>query len=220
MQNRRNYYRVLQVQPDAPVEVIKSSYRTLMQKLRMHPDLGGDHANATLINEAYTVLSNPSKRQHYDKQILDELIQRYEHQPEPDVTRTQRRCLFCRTIYYDTQSRFCGVCHSPLDREATPLQSTKRTLGRQQRREIVYYYTQWPQHPFIAKLQDITPCGMGMIAEHALRPGQVIKIQNTHFNAIAEVKHCQAQQQYHVLGLAFLSVIFNQEQGGFVKTDV
>ena len=42
MENRRNYYRILHVQPDAPTEIIKSSYRTLMQKLRMHPDLGGD----------------------------------------------------------------------------------------------------------------------------------------------------------------------------------
>ena len=46
MQNRRNYYRLLQVQPDAAPEVIKASYRTLMQKLRLHPDLGGDEWNA------------------------------------------------------------------------------------------------------------------------------------------------------------------------------
>jgi DnaJ-class molecular chaperone len=50
--NRRNYYRILHVQPDAPTEVIKSSYRTLMQRLKMHPDLGGDHSEAALINEA------------------------------------------------------------------------------------------------------------------------------------------------------------------------
>ena len=53
MKNKRNYYRVLHVQPDAPKEIIRSSYRTMMQKLRMHPDLGGDDWNASLINEAY-----------------------------------------------------------------------------------------------------------------------------------------------------------------------
>ena len=51
--NRRNYYRILHVQPDAPDAVIRTAYRTLMQKLRQHPDLGGDGATATLINEAY-----------------------------------------------------------------------------------------------------------------------------------------------------------------------
>ena len=60
--NRRNYYRLLHVQPDAPGEVIKASYRTLMQKLRQHPDLGGDDCNAALLNEAYAVLTNPERR--------------------------------------------------------------------------------------------------------------------------------------------------------------
>ena len=69
MKNRRNYYRVLQVQPDAPLEVIKASYRTLMQKLKHHPDLGGDHSNATFLNEAYAVLCDPHKRADYDRKL-------------------------------------------------------------------------------------------------------------------------------------------------------
>ena len=70
MHNRRNFYRVLQVQPDAPHEIIKASYRTLMQKLKAHPDLGGDQWNAAVINEAYAVLSNPGKRAKYDTEQL------------------------------------------------------------------------------------------------------------------------------------------------------
>jgi predicted transcriptional regulator len=34
MKNRRNYYRILQVQPDAPVEIIRASYRTMMRELK------------------------------------------------------------------------------------------------------------------------------------------------------------------------------------------
>ena len=67
MENRRNYYRILHIQPDAPVAIIKASYRTQMQKLRMHPDLGGDEWNASLLNEAYQVLSDPGRRRTYDK---------------------------------------------------------------------------------------------------------------------------------------------------------
>lgn len=70
MINQRNYYRILQVQPDASLEIIKTSYRTLMQKLKLHPDLGGDHWNASLINEAYNTLRNPDKRAEYDKELL------------------------------------------------------------------------------------------------------------------------------------------------------
>jgi len=70
MDNRRNYYRILHVQFDAPDAVIRASYRTIMQKLRQHPDLGGDQWNATVINEAYAVLSNPARRAVYDKAYL------------------------------------------------------------------------------------------------------------------------------------------------------
>lgn len=68
--NRRNHYRVLQVQPDAPFEVIRANYRTLVQKLKLHPDLGGDHWTAAHINAAYHVLSNPVLRAAYDRDLL------------------------------------------------------------------------------------------------------------------------------------------------------
>jgi curved DNA-binding protein CbpA len=67
---RRNHYRTLNVQPDASLEIIKNNYRTLLQKLRMHPDLGGKNWNAVIINEAYNILRNPKKRAEYDKQLL------------------------------------------------------------------------------------------------------------------------------------------------------
>ena len=69
MKNRRNYYRVLHVQPDAPAAIIKASYRILMQTLKAHPDLGGDIAKAQLLNEAYQIISNPEKRAHYDNNL-------------------------------------------------------------------------------------------------------------------------------------------------------
>lgn len=72
MQNRRNFYRILQVQPDAPTEVIKNNYRTLLQKLRMHPDLGGDERNASLVNQAWQTLRDPTRRRAYDKQLLQD----------------------------------------------------------------------------------------------------------------------------------------------------
>ena len=70
MKNRRNYYRILHVQPDAPETTIKNNYRTLMQKLKSHPDLGGDDWSASLINVAYATLRHPAKRAEYDRQLL------------------------------------------------------------------------------------------------------------------------------------------------------
>jgi hypothetical protein len=63
---RGDYYRVLQVAPDAHPEIIGAAYRALLRALRKHPDLGGTEAEAKLIIEAYTTLSHPERRHAYD----------------------------------------------------------------------------------------------------------------------------------------------------------
>ena len=72
MTERRNYYRILGVQPDAPPDVIRGAYRTLMQKLKQHPDLGGEHWNASIINEAHQVLIDVARRRQYDSVLFGE----------------------------------------------------------------------------------------------------------------------------------------------------
>ncbi len=72
MENRRNFYRILRVQPDAAFDVIQQSYRSLMQKLRLHPDLGGEECNARIINQAYAILRNPKLRATYDTELLNQ----------------------------------------------------------------------------------------------------------------------------------------------------
>lgn len=61
-----DYYEILQVHPRASQEMIKKAYRTLMGEMGAHPDLGGDEERAKLINEAYAVLADPSRRRSYD----------------------------------------------------------------------------------------------------------------------------------------------------------
>ena len=61
-----DYYRLLHVHPDAPAAVIKASYRAMMQKLRLHPDLGGDQALAQQLNLAVATLCHSIRRSEYD----------------------------------------------------------------------------------------------------------------------------------------------------------
>ncbi|HBR95808.1 MAG TPA: hypothetical protein DD979_00305 [Gammaproteobacteria bacterium] len=82
MHNKRNYYRMLNVQFDAPPAVIKASHRVMMQKLRMHPDLGGDAALAGQLNAALDTLMDAEKRARYDAWLRD-------HQPESLANRFQ-----------------------------------------------------------------------------------------------------------------------------------
>ncbi len=62
-----DYYEVLQVHPSAHPVVIRKVYHVLMLDLKHHPDLGGDVERAQLINEAFAVLSDPQRRQEYDR---------------------------------------------------------------------------------------------------------------------------------------------------------
>lgn len=70
MDESRNYYRVLHLQPDAPIELVRVNYRTLIQKLRIHPDLGGENWHAADLNVAYRTLSDPERRAAYDRDLL------------------------------------------------------------------------------------------------------------------------------------------------------
>lgn len=63
----KDYYRILQVQPSASLTDIKRAYRILV--LAFHPDKNNSQQAAAQfieIQEAYTVLSDVSKRRKYD----------------------------------------------------------------------------------------------------------------------------------------------------------
>jgi curved DNA-binding protein CbpA len=63
-----SYYELLQVTPTADLEIITGAYRTLIR--RHHPDRNpSPNADATtkLLNEAWEVLSDPTRRADYDR---------------------------------------------------------------------------------------------------------------------------------------------------------
>jgi len=71
----KDFYRILEVHPEASSEVIQKAYRTLAQ--RSHPDRYHVSDKARLeermksLNEAYETLSNPQRRKLYDTYNLN-----------------------------------------------------------------------------------------------------------------------------------------------------
>ena len=64
------YYDTLGVSPNASASDIKKAYHKLA--LKHHPDKGGSQETFKKISEAFTILSDPEKRQAYDNGMLDE----------------------------------------------------------------------------------------------------------------------------------------------------
>ena len=108
--NRRNYYRILHVQPDAPTPVIKASFRAMMSKMRLHPDLGGDTAEAQLINEAYAALSDPSRRRRYD--LTRQPVRRSARTDAPQASAIAAGAGTTASREYDNPA-ICAFCSAP-----------------------------------------------------------------------------------------------------------
>ncbi len=71
MQEKQTYYDVLGVARNAPLEVIKIVYRMFSQKHHPDKNQGSESAERMMkvLNEAYSVLSDPVKRAAYDAEL-------------------------------------------------------------------------------------------------------------------------------------------------------
>lgn len=60
-----SHYETLGIQPDADPDEVKRAYRRKSQKV--HPDRGGSDAEQAAVNRAYEVVSDPTRREEYDR---------------------------------------------------------------------------------------------------------------------------------------------------------
>jgi len=239
MENRRNYYRVLHVQPDAPVEIIRTSYRTLMQRLRMHPDLGGDHWNAALINEAYAVLCDPATRAAYDRAHHRTFGSMREDGPRPTGDRESRllrgvatcACPFCATVHaaHDATNpgSSCASCGSPLY-PAVHLQSrdaSRRALERVPRQIAVSYCLTWPaDRSFDGLTDDLSISGMRFTSRLELAPQERIRLDCSFCSAVAVVRNSRpaggGRPTEWQSGVEFLTLRIKHSRGSLVSKDL
>ena len=124
-----------------------------MQKMRLHPDLGGDAMHAAMINEAYAILTNPENRAAHDRTDPTRAVQALAG-ALLNRSRSSRPCPavhFCGTLNECSEraraTEFCGNCRSPL--------TTCQSAADGRRRPAVhracaqgpsnYFCTHWPQ---------------------------------------------------------------------------
>ncbi len=228
MKNRRNYYRILQVQPDASFEIIRASYRTLMRELKHHPDLGGDQWNAGILNEAYGTLANKDKRDEYDKTLFET----YFKKPFPGENPGKKPvigifCPFCKRPLSRRAKpgEGCPACRSPLQVESDGGafdRWQRRSSGRVRKAGKLRYYSSWPQKERNARMIDLSPKGIRFICNEELRRESTIKLSSSLLSATAKVTNFREQrldgETCYTVGAQFLAVTFAKTKGTFIST--
>ena len=238
--SKKNLYQILHVQPDAPREVIQSTYRTMMQKMKMHPDLGGSQDDAALINEAYTVLMNPDTRAQYDCSLKNTgnagVNQNHKNQTtqknrqkSPRVIK-EGQCAFCayphshgQQIKSDSQCARCASALFPAAKQNFELNGN-RLINRIEKQWPVSFYLSWEDsRSYIGMTQDVSLNGLQVLSNTYVENGTIVKLSSHMLDAVAIVvntrnDHTMLRKRWR-LGLEFLTLRFHQAQGTFVKVD-
>ncbi len=224
--NRRNYYRVLHVQADAPPEVIKASYRALIGV--HHPDHGGDHQVASLLNEAYAVLSHDSRRQAYDAKRAIRPNRQTGANPQgsaggaADIVR--HSCAFCRSprpavVRRDTR---CTRCHAPLASalagKKTGAAAERRGLPRVSKSDWGLLHISWPGEPIDVRMRDLSLDGISLYTGNPLPNGTTVRIVADVADVVADVVSCRRVDKIFTLHAQLVTAIFTTPTGGFVST--
>ena len=243
VRNSTDYYELLHLQPDAPDALIKASYRTLMQKLKMHPDLGGDADAASLLNEAYDTLGNPTARAKYDssrtassRPAENAQTQHAYSKPSPAAapkrvmwrktdSKAAAQCLFCSTLHsfhtYPPRSAACSGCSSPLAPAETRglLVDERRALERLHIERYIEYRSLPGTSMRRANTSDLSLRGLKFSAADDLISNQLIQISSQFCHALGRIAHvANSNVSQHEFGIEFVTLCFPNATGSLVST--
>lgn len=228
--NRRNHYRLLHVQTDAPAEVIKASYRALMTV--HHPDVGGDHGTAVLLNEAYAVLSDTAQRAAYDARRAARTGRQphREQRADPSPSTPPRRppspnsCPLCRLstpAQLRADSR-CARCRAPLAPVRRPTEkdgaSERRRMPRVTKSDWALLYQDWPSEVTDVRMRDLSLDGISVYSGIELPMPRTIRVVGAAFDVVAEIVSSRRVGKVFTLHGRLITALFTSPAGGFVST--
>lgn len=214
------------MQTDAPAEVIKAAYRALIRV--HHPDAGGDHVAATLLNEAYAVLSDSSRRSAYDaKRALRPnraaaAASRSSHASAPEAAR--HGCSFCRlalptVVRIDTRCLRCQAPLAPARHDASGSKSAERRgLPRVTKSYWGTMRVSWPGEPIDVRMRDLSLDGISIYSGNPLPAGTTLRIVAEAADVVANLVSCRRVDKVFTIHARLVTAIYATETGGFVST--
>lgn len=233
---RRNHYRVLYVQPEAPIEVIRAAYRALMSTLRAHPDLGGDPRTAAQLNAAWNVLSDPEARRRYDASLRKPRAApaapgsaAASALPDPATWLADRRCPMCqhRLAAAPRAGLRCPACDAPLSPAPGTPQGNAELVGRRQAQRFVRDSEVWLRLSAhgadqAARLRDLSFTGLSLTHGERLAKGMALRVISPQFDAVVKVVACRALPTggYSVHGQLLTLELLRTARGVYVDDKV
>ncbi|WP_411280316.1 J domain-containing protein [Gemmatimonas sp.] len=222
--NRRNHYRLLHVQPDAPPEVIKAAYRALIAT--RHPDVGGSEDQAVLLNDAYAVLSDPDKRATYDARRAVRAASRpnaAHASPVPRTTPPAHVCPMCHLglpvqVGRDTR---CARCRAPLapvrlnGPRGKPMD--RRGIPRVSKSDWAVMYVDWQSEAIDVRMRDLSLDGISVYSGLELPLHRVVRIVGHSFDVVASVVGCRQLDAVFTVHASLATAAFAKSTGGFVS---
>ena len=217
---RRNLYRILYVQPEAPPEIITAAYRCLMSQLRTHPDGGGEE-KAERIRQAYAILRDPVKRRAYDSGRRRPLSAKVSP-PGPGHSSVPATvppvCPFCGlTVPRQLPAnRRCARCASPLAPVAYTLGTTQEPFGRRSAPRFekscrVTVHTSPESPPLSAVLRDLSATGISLYTAVPITAGGNIRVETLGLDLIAHVLKVQPREQTYLARGFILTALFSRQ---------
>lgn len=227
--NRRNHYRLLHVQSDAPAAVIKASYRALMAL--HHPDVGGDHAMAALLNEAYAVLSDTTQRAAYDKQRAAKAgrasfrEQRGGTSPSapPRHSAPTAACPLCHLgmpaqLHADSRCLRCRAPLAPVRRPGEKDGTTeRRRMLRVSKSDWALLYQSWPSEVTDVRMRDLSLDGISIYSGTEFPVHRTIRVVGAAFDVVAVIVSCRQVGKVFTLHARLITALFTNATGGFVS---
>jgi len=219
--NRRNLYRVLQVQPDADPEVISAAYRALMAKHRNNEST--TDALITSLEEAWRVLSDTARRAAYDEQRAERGARTSRGDPSRrGVVSTQapahdagcHGCAFCGLALPDhvhADSR-CVRCDAPLAPVGSSLTSTapgeRRRVPRVTKSDWAMLHVEGRHQPLEVRMRDLSLDGTSLYCDIALTLHQRVRIVGRAFDLVADIISRRRVSNVFVLHARLLAAHF------------
>jgi curved DNA-binding protein CbpA len=199
-----------------------------MRELKQHPDLGGEHWSAAIINEAYDTLSSDKLRREYDRTLFTT----YTKYPVTEMGSGRKSvtgiiCPVCgkMPVRHTVEEKNCPSCaHDTCPDEKPAHRSMRRKVNRIKKTGRLRYFSSRFHTGSEATMLDLSPEGIRFMCDKELKRTSTVRLRSPLFRAEARIvssrKGMLNGKPHFYVGAMFTRVTFTHTRGSFYTRNV